>query len=277
MTPASQGRLMFPAISAISLLHVAGLGNNFQCSIINEQLADELRWAMPIFMLLVAAMVPFRDIAPAYAGPQMIAEQQLPSDLKRLEVDYGDQLRLVGYRLAEPLARTDSVEFTLYWQCLKPIDGRLQHLCHRVWSSIAGTGQARCVSLSRVVCYASMSARPDLRGSLQDSDHHQRSCATKRAAGADRRDRGDNARGARACCGRTGRAVSDARCWKTCVSAARAQSHTRLSCWRRHHVAGCAHRTRKVERLTCRQRGRPRPLCRKPTLFLSTFSMETAN
>jgi hypothetical protein len=77
---------------------------------------------MPVFMLLVAVIVPFRDIAPAYAGPQMITEQQLPSDLQRLEVDYGDQLRLVGYRLAEPLARSDSVEFTLYWQCLQPID-----------------------------------------------------------------------------------------------------------------------------------------------------------
>ena len=60
--------------------------------------------------------MPFRDIAPTYAAPQMISEQQLPADLKRLDVDYGDQLRLIGYRVAEPLARSDSAEFTLYWQ-----------------------------------------------------------------------------------------------------------------------------------------------------------------
>ena len=77
---------------------------------------------MPIFMLVTAIVVPFRDIAPTYAGPQLMSEQQLPSDLKRLEVDYGDQLRLIGYRAAEPLARSDSAEFTLYWQCLKPIE-----------------------------------------------------------------------------------------------------------------------------------------------------------
>ena len=100
---------------------VAGLGDNFQFSIFNDQLEASLRWAMPIFMLATAIVVPFRDIAPTYAGPQMISEQQLPSDLKRLDVDYGDQLRLIGYRAAEPLARSDSVEFTLYWQCLKPI------------------------------------------------------------------------------------------------------------------------------------------------------------
>jgi hypothetical protein len=82
---------------------------------------NRLRWAMPVFMLATAVIVPFRDIAPTYAAPQMITEQQLPSDLKRVDVDYGQQLRLLGYRQGEPLARSDSAEFTLYWQCLKPL------------------------------------------------------------------------------------------------------------------------------------------------------------
>ena len=134
MTPASQGRLMFPAISAIALLMWLGWETIFNVQTSNSQSPTstrsvqsltsnwrKLRWAMPVFMLLVAAVIPFGDIAPAYAGPQMITEQQLPSDLKRLDVDYEDRLRLIGYRLAEPMARTDSVEFTLYWQCLKPM------------------------------------------------------------------------------------------------------------------------------------------------------------
>ena len=120
MTPASQGRLMFPAIAALSLLMWLGWETILDFRFRNLDFV-KFRWAMPIFMLFVAAVVPFRDIAPTYAAPQMITEQQLPSDLKRLEVDYGDQMRLVGYRLNEPLARTDSVEFTLYWKCLTPI------------------------------------------------------------------------------------------------------------------------------------------------------------
>jgi hypothetical protein len=112
MTPASQGRLMFPAIAALSLLMWLGWETIFNL---------RLRWSMPVFMLVTALIVPFRDLAPTYAGPQMITEQQLPSDLKRLDVDYGGQLRLIGYRLTEPLARIDSVEFTLYWECLKPL------------------------------------------------------------------------------------------------------------------------------------------------------------
>ncbi len=137
MTPASQGRLMFPAITALSLLMWLGWETifNVQLSMFNDRAKrptsnlqpptsrwHKLRWTMPVFMLLVAAIAPFRDIAPTYARPQMIAEAQLPSNLKQLEVDYGDQLRLIGYRTAEPLARSDSVEFTLYWQCLKSID-----------------------------------------------------------------------------------------------------------------------------------------------------------
>jgi hypothetical protein len=120
MTPASQGRLMFPAIAAISLLMWLGwetiLGFRFR----NFDFI-KLRWIVPIFMLIVAVVVPFRDIAPAYAGPQMITAQQLPTDLKRLDVDYGDQLRLLGYRLTPLLARSDLAAVTLYWQCLKPV------------------------------------------------------------------------------------------------------------------------------------------------------------
>jgi len=120
MTPASQGRLMFPAISVISLLMWLGWETIFDLQSTMHSWG-RLRWAMPVFMLLVAVIVPFRDMAPTYAGPEMISEQQLPYDLKQLNVDYGDQLRLLGYRLAEPSARRASVEFTLYWQCLKPI------------------------------------------------------------------------------------------------------------------------------------------------------------
>jgi hypothetical protein len=120
MTPASQGRLMFPAIGAISLLLWLGWETILDFRFRNLDFG-KLRWAMPVFMLATAAIVPFRDIAPTYAAPPMISEKDLPSDLKRPDVDYGDQLRLIGYRLTEPLARTDSAEFTLYWQCLKPI------------------------------------------------------------------------------------------------------------------------------------------------------------
>jgi hypothetical protein len=120
MTPASQGRLMFPAVIAISLLLWLGWETILEFRILNLDLR-KLRWLMPAFIFLVAGVVPFRDIAPTYAGPQMISEQQLPADLNPLKVDFGDQLRLIGYRAAEPLARSDSTQFTLYWQCLKPL------------------------------------------------------------------------------------------------------------------------------------------------------------
>jgi hypothetical protein len=120
MTPASQGRLMFPAISVISLLMWLGWETifSFRFSTFNW---SKLRWAMPVFMLVTAVVVPFRDIAPTYAAPQMIGEQQLPPDLKRLDVDYGDQLRLLGYRQSGQVSQVTAAEFTLYWQCLRSV------------------------------------------------------------------------------------------------------------------------------------------------------------
>ncbi len=134
-TPASQGRLMFPAITVIALLMWLGWETifNFQLPISDLQSRRgapqsptsnwrKLRWAMPIFMLATALIIPWQDIAPTYAGPAMITESQLPSVVRRLNVDYGDQFRLLGYTTPDQSASPEAAEFTLYWQCLKPIE-----------------------------------------------------------------------------------------------------------------------------------------------------------
>ncbi len=120
MTAASQGRLLFPAISAISLLLWLGWETMTNFGFWKLDFA-KFRWTIPVFMFVTAIIVPFHDIVPTYSGPQMMSEGQLPADLKRLNVDYGDQLRLIGYRLDETPARPDATAFTLYWQCLKPM------------------------------------------------------------------------------------------------------------------------------------------------------------
>jgi hypothetical protein len=131
MTPASQGRLMFPAITAISLLMWLGwetlwssMLSGMQRSEVQSKAAvmrqsTRLKWLMPIFMLASASVVPFRDIAPTYAGPQMVDEAQLPSDLKRLRWTTAINCRRLV--IASPATRaTDSVEFT-YFSASSPI------------------------------------------------------------------------------------------------------------------------------------------------------------
>lgn len=132
MTIASQGRLMFPALTAISLLMAMGL-------------AALLRWRpvpggwrrAPLAlaatcMLVVAALLPWITIRPAYARPPLLGTAEL-SDLEArgvtpLSVAFGPAgddrglVELLGYRV-EPavVAPGESVAVTLYWRSLQPM------------------------------------------------------------------------------------------------------------------------------------------------------------
>ncbi len=152
MTPASQGRLMFPAITVISLLLWLGWetawsaprwalrkaqpprGASQGAEVEHPERSEAeskdarlvrmrwMKWTFPVFMLVTAIVAPFRDIAPTYEGPPLITVGQLPTDLQQIDVDYGDQLRLIGYRRSDQPTQPGAAEFTLYWQCLKSID-----------------------------------------------------------------------------------------------------------------------------------------------------------
>jgi hypothetical protein len=116
MTPASQGRLMFPAITVISL----GLWLGWETILgLIPPLPSWSKWAMPAFMLPIAIVAPVHDIAPTYAGPTMITAADVPSDLKPMNVSYGQEMRLLGYQVQTPSSGDGSAHFTLYWQCLE--------------------------------------------------------------------------------------------------------------------------------------------------------------
>lgn len=118
ITKASQGRLMFPAISAIAILLALGwsqwVPRRYQ------------KWLLGIIgglMFALAAIAPFRYIAPAYAKPALLSEAQLESIPHRLDVTFGDKARLLGYESGDKEARPGgSVEVTLYWQSLAKMD-----------------------------------------------------------------------------------------------------------------------------------------------------------
>jgi hypothetical protein len=113
-TPASQGRLMFPAIAVISL--GLWLGWETIWSFWQKKITVG-RWSMPAFLLLISIVIPFQAILPVYAPPIFLTEAQLPADLNPLQVDYGQTLRLIGYQLPGSPSVDRSIQFTLYWQC----------------------------------------------------------------------------------------------------------------------------------------------------------------
>jgi 4-amino-4-deoxy-L-arabinose transferase-like glycosyltransferase len=112
LTMASQGRLMFGAIAALSLgmawgwlawlparwqKQVAGLGG--------------------IALAICAASVPFVSLQPAYAIPTALAQPQLPASAQALDVRFANGIHLLGYQLqTATILPSQGVRVTLYWQ-----------------------------------------------------------------------------------------------------------------------------------------------------------------
>jgi 4-amino-4-deoxy-L-arabinose transferase-like glycosyltransferase len=130
LTWASQGRLIFPAISAISLLAVVGLA----------QLARTFHFPPSTFLLppltfmaVLSAAVPFTIIAPHYAPPPELAPEQIAALPHRLDADFGGEMTLLGYQLEADSARPgESIRLTLYWQSQIRMDRNWSIFVHLV-------------------------------------------------------------------------------------------------------------------------------------------------
>ncbi len=148
MTPASQGRLLFSAIAAISTLLALGLvqwipagGRRIGAGVLAGALC------------VIAAVVPFRIIAPAYAPPPLLDSAASAAVPERLDVTFDSGIKLVGYQLAADEVQTvaTGLPVTLYWEATVPIDRitASSYPCWRkmTWSSPSGTptpGGAAC-------------------------------------------------------------------------------------------------------------------------------------
>jgi len=123
LTQASQGRLIFPAISAISTLVVAGLW----------QWQRGLPWLVVGFMALLSAAAPFTVIAPHYLPPPALSPAQIAGIPHRVDADFGGEMKLLGYDLRTASVRPgEAVHLTLYWQSLIAMDRNWSVFLHIV-------------------------------------------------------------------------------------------------------------------------------------------------
>jgi hypothetical protein len=112
MTDAATGRLVFPAISCVSLVLSWGL-----LQLPPQQHVKIFVGLLGAMMLLVAVLCPFLYIVPAYAKPTPLSSQELESIPNRRDIDYGGQMRLLGYELDGDVFRPgEFIYLTLYWQ-----------------------------------------------------------------------------------------------------------------------------------------------------------------
>ncbi len=110
-----QGRLLFAAIAPISVLLAMGL-----VAWIPRHLAPHVTAGAALALALVAAALPARTIAPAYARPERLALDESPASMRALDIAYGDALFLLGFDVLddEVLAGQD-LHLRLYWVALK--------------------------------------------------------------------------------------------------------------------------------------------------------------
>ena len=106
-TPASQGRLLFPALATLAPLWAMGW-----IALVPSRLQ-----ALPAFILFILALwVPWGVIAPAYARPDPVAA--LPPTARPLEVTFGGVVHLLAFDSQMPttIRLGESLPLTLYWR-----------------------------------------------------------------------------------------------------------------------------------------------------------------
>ncbi len=120
-TYASQGRLLFPFNSAISILFAAGLiavGRYWVRPFVPKWLVDNAYYGTACVMAGFALIVPFATIAPAYDSP--VAIERVPDTVRSVYARFGD-VALVGYDAPDQrYFAGDVLPVTVYWQVIQP-------------------------------------------------------------------------------------------------------------------------------------------------------------
>ena len=127
MTMASQGRLLFPSLGCLSLLLVLGL-----FALVPRRWQVGLAWALGLGVFLLAALVPFRVIRPAYSPLPMPSEAEASAASRPVHALYADgAIELMGYQLlADRVEPGGSFQLDLYWKSLREVSENFSVFVH---------------------------------------------------------------------------------------------------------------------------------------------------
>ncbi|MCP4426926.1 MAG: glycosyltransferase family 39 protein [Chloroflexi bacterium] len=121
ISPAFQGRLIFPALGALNLLWAAGL-----LAWVKPDWRSRLAAGLAGALLLAATALPWTTIRPAYAYPEPLTAVPPPSQFGPITFEAGqDRLQLVGIDMdarqsVKPGGKP--VKVVLYWRAETPVE-----------------------------------------------------------------------------------------------------------------------------------------------------------
>jgi hypothetical protein len=118
LTPGTQGRLLFPAIAAGSLLFAIGW-----CQWVQRPARTLWMGLLATALFVLTLVAPFRWILPAYQRPPVITQADIPAAARLPVVDHGGLIRFLGAEMDRTSAHPgDIIWITVYWQGLKAFD-----------------------------------------------------------------------------------------------------------------------------------------------------------
>lgn len=124
LTPASQGRLIFPAMASITIALAIGL-----TALLPRRIARYAHTLFIVALFVIALRVAIFDIAPAYTPAPLIT--QMPPTARREPIRFDDALELLGVETLTTAAYSgESVEIGLYWKAVAPMHQNYSSFVH---------------------------------------------------------------------------------------------------------------------------------------------------
>jgi hypothetical protein len=91
---------------------------------------------------IIATVLPFAVIAPAYAKLPLLTAAQVPPTAQRTDVVHAGTLRLLAYELPQPTVRPgEFLPVTVYWESVTATDRDLSVFVHLLGRNMAPAGQ----------------------------------------------------------------------------------------------------------------------------------------
>jgi len=114
-----QGRLIFPDVAGISTLLMLGLQQWAP-----RRYRPALGMGVALILLIIAAIIPFVSIIPAYVRPEPLTLAGVPAEARVEPVDMGGVARIVGWELEPQMVQGSNlstpVEVVVYWEAVAP-------------------------------------------------------------------------------------------------------------------------------------------------------------